>query len=444
MSALDSSVVNVILPLLKSELHSSIDRVAWVPSVYLLVVSALLLLFGRLGDLNGHKRVYLAGFGVFLAGSLLCAAARSDVALIASRAVQAVGAAMLFANSPAVLTQTYSSARRGRVLGMQGMMTYLGLAVGPSLGGWLAHIAGWRAVFLVNIPFCLLAAGLVLRHVADDHGMPRRERFDTVGAMLFASGLAGLMLVLNQGASWGWTSTPVVGLSFSSALAVAAFVRWERSNPAPMLSLRMFQNRVFSVSTVSALLNYSCVFSLMFSLPFLLIQGKGMGAREAGVVLTIQPVLMAIVAPLSGALSDRSDPRRLAAVGMALLAAGLASVGLSAHAAGMLGISSGLALVGIGVGLFVSPNNSALMGSASRERQGTAAAVLATSRNVGMVVGIGLSVAVLSSVQARAGHTPASLFDGVRASLLLASAIAAAGTLLSLIPQERQARIARG
>ena len=433
MSALDGSVVNTLLPVLARELGTDIAGIEWVTTIYLLVISGLLLSVGRAGDLFGHKRLYLAGFVVFLLGSALCGLAGSARALIAMRAVQALGAAMLMATSPAILTRSFPASQRGRALGAQGTFTYLGLTVGPSLGGWLAGSFGWRTVFYINIPVGLVAIALAHRTIADDRVARHEERFDFVGASLFTAGLVSLMIALNQGHAWGWSAPATVALLTAAALLLVGFVRVEQRRPSPMLDLSLFRSRVFSAATLSALLNYACVYAVLFVLPFLLIQGRGLDVQHAGIVLTAQPIVMAVVAPFSGTLSDRIGSRVPATLGMLLLAAGLVALGLLAPHGSIGAIAAALALVGLGVGIFVSPNNSALMGAAPRHRQGIAAGVLATARNVGMVLGVGFAGAVFTTVVARAAVPAAGLPVGISAALFAAAGVAALGALTSAV-----------
>lgn len=433
MSALDGSVVNTLLPVLGQSLHASVAGIEWVATIYLLVISGLLLSVGRAGDLFGHKRLFLAGFALFVVGSALCGLATSARALIALRVIQALGAAMLMATSPAILTQSFPSSQRGRALGALGTFTYLGLTVGPSLGGWLAQVFGWRSVFYINVPVGLAAIALALRSIADDHVEDAEERFDLPGASLFTAGLVALMIALNQGHDWGWTTPRTLGLLLGAVALLAVFVRVERRRPAPMLDLSLFGSRTFSASAISALLNYACVYAVTFVLPFLLIQERGLGTARAGLVLTAQPIVMAIVAPISGALSDRIGSRGLATTGMLLLAAGLVALGLLVTNGSLTQIAAALALFGLGIGIFVSPNNSALMGAAPRNRQGIASGVLATSRNVGMVLGVGFAGAILTTVTARAASPSAGLVAGVRASLLAAAGVALVGAVASAV-----------
>lgn len=433
MSALDGSVVSALLPVMARGLGASVAEIEWVTTVYLLVVSVLLLGVGRLGDLRGHKRVYLGGFALFVLGSALCGLAPSAAWLIAMRGFQGVGATMLFANAPAILTKSFPASERGRALGALGTFTYLGLTAGPSLGGWLAGALGWRAVFYINVPVGGAALALAARTVVDDRPERGSEPFDLLGAVVFGAGLLALLVALNQGHAWGWGAAQSRALFIAAFMLLGLFVVVERRSPSPMLDLSLFRSRVFTAATASALLNYIAVYSVIFALPFLLIQGLGLSPRHAGLVLTAQPLVMAVVAPLSGTLSDRIGSRGPAATGMLLLGSGLVLLASASGGRSLWTIAGSLAVVGLGVGIFVSPNNSALMGAAPRHRQGIAAAVLATARNVGMVLGVGLSGAVLTTVLARGAAVglggEAALVRAVEASLLAAAGVALIGVV---------------
>ena len=433
MSALDASVVNIILPVLRTYFQSDVASVEWVVVIYLLVVSSLLLTFGRLGDLRGHKGMYAGGFLIFVAASAVCGLAPTVTILVAARTVQAIGAGMLFANSPAILTHSFPPQQRGQALGLQATMTYLGLTVGPSLGGWLTQSISWRAVFYINVPIGLLAFILSLVFIpADKPDTTRAERFDLPGALLFAAGLALLLLGLNQGDAWGWTSPAVLICAAAALVLLGIFLRVEMRNPSPMLDLSLFKQRVFSASTASAVLNYVCLYCVIFLMPFYLLQGRGLNPAQAGLLLTAQPIIMAIVAPVSGWLSDRIGSRLLSTLGMLVMAAGIFLLALLKPDATNTAILAGLAVTGLGTGIFISPNTSALMGSASRQRQGIASGILATARNVGMVLGVGLAGAILTSVMA---STPGNnaLFSAVHAGLLVGAGLALLGALVSSV-----------
>jgi EmrB/QacA subfamily drug resistance transporter len=435
MSALDGSIVNTLLPVMAADLHTSIAGIEWVSTVYLLVVSSLLLGFGRAGDIYGNKKLYVAGFFVFVAGSALCGLAPTAGALIGLRGIQAIGAAMLFSNAPAILTKSFPPQQRGRALGALATFTYLGLTVGPSLGGWLSGTFGWRSVFYINVPVGALAISLALWFIAHDRPEGTKEQFDFRGALLFMTGLVAVLAALNEGHAMGWMDARIIGMFAVAFIMFAAFIYVELHSKSPMLDLSLFSSLVFSSTTLSALLNYSSVFSVLFALPFLLIQGHGLTAQHAGLILTAQPIMMAITAPFSGALSDRIGSRIPATIGMVILTAGILSLAATIQMSSFVGVASSLGVIGFGVGLFVSPNNSALMGAAPRQRQGIASGVLATARNLGMVLGIGISGAVFTTMMAR--HSDASqlsaMLIAVRASLFVAAGLAAVGTLTSWV-----------
>jgi EmrB/QacA subfamily drug resistance transporter len=335
---------------------------------------------------------------------------------------------MLSANSPAILTKTFPDNERGKALGLQATMTYLGLIAGPSLGGWLAELFGWPSVFLINLPVGLGALMLSLRFIPKDEERSNQERFDWAGALLLLGGLMALLLGLNRGYDWGWNSPMIVALLVISALLLGIFVRIERKKAAPLLDLRLFQNRVFTATISSAVLNYICVYSIIFLLPFYLIDGRGFTPAQAGLILTAQPIIMAIVAPISGTLSDSIGSRIPGVAGMGLLASGLFLLSRSSSHTPIAHIALPLCVTGLGIGIFISPNNSALMGSAPRHRQGIAAGLLATARNVGMVLGVGLAGAIFTTVISRsAPENQDAIFRAIQTSFRVIIFVALVG-----------------
>jgi EmrB/QacA subfamily drug resistance transporter len=410
MTALDTSVANTVLPIIGKSLNQPIANVEWVVTIYLLVMSGLLLSFGRLGDMRGHKSIYLTGFGIFIFGSLLSGIAPNIALLIAFRGLQAFGAAMLAANSPAILTKNFPAQQRGQALGLQATMTYLGLTVGPSLGGWLASLFGWRVVFYINVPVGLVFFWLGSHFIPRDTNHKQVEKFDYLGAITFMLGLGTLLLGLNQGGEWGWTSVLTLLLLSSAVFILLIFIYIERHVTNPMLDLSLFNKLPFSLSTSSAVLNYIGVYSSIFLMPYYLIQGRGFTPAQAGMILTAQPLIMAVIAPISGTLSDRIGTRLPAAFGMAILSVGLFFLSRLTAQTEIRTIMLSLAIVGLGTGTFISPNNSALMGAAPKSRQGIAAGILATARNFGMVLGVGIAGAIFTTILARAGDN--SLANG--------------------------------
>lgn len=433
MSALDGSIVGVVLPVMRHELGTTVSSIQWVVTIYLLVVSGTLLGFGRLGDMIGHKSTYVWGFVVFTAGSALCGLAPGGASLVIFRAMQAVGAAMLFANSLAILTGNFPPERRGRVLGMQAMMTYLGLTVGPPLGGWLAGAYGWRAIFFINVPIGVIGVAMAIRAIPSDRGELHLGHFDWAGAGVFFAGLGALVLALNQGESLGWTSPAVLGLMAAALVAGGVFLTLERRSERPMLDLSLFRDMTFSASTLGAVLNYITVYTVVFLMPFYLQQGLGLTPARTGLLLAVQSVVMAVVAPIAGRLSDRTGTRAPAVGGMAVLAAGLVALGLLGARGSDLGVAVALGVVGLGTGTFISPNSSALMGSAPRNRLGIASSVLAEARNVGMVLGVGLAGAVFTSLLGTAATSPnPAFFHALSVSFFVAAGVAAAGSVVCL------------
>jgi EmrB/QacA subfamily drug resistance transporter len=399
----------------------------------LLLVSGMLLSFGRLGDLRGHRPIYLAGFFGFILSSVLCGLASSTLSLVFFRGVQALGAAMLSANSPAILTKSFPASQRGQALGLQATMTYLGLTVGPSLGGWLTDQFSWRAVFYINIPVGLLALALSWRFVPRDTQRSTSERFDLTGAAVFMAGLVALLLGLNQGHNWGWTSLPILGLLAGAAALLGLFVWVEARSPHPMLDLSLFSNRLFSAATSAAVLNYICVYTIIFIMPFYLIQARAFSASQAGLLLTAMPITMAILAPLSGTLSDKIGARLPSTFGMLAIAAGLFLLSRLGPDSPSSQIVLSLAAAGVGIGVFISPNTSALMGAAPRSHQGVAAGVMATARNVGMVLGIGFAGAVFTTILSGSWQSETlAIFPAAQAAFLAAIAVAAIGAFVSI------------
>jgi EmrB/QacA subfamily drug resistance transporter len=428
MSALDTSIVNAILPILTQDFNIDVAIIEWVVITYLLVQTGLTLSFGRLGDLRGHRLVYTWGFAVFVFSSALCGLAPSAWFLVAARALQAVGAAMINANSVAILSHSFPIAQRGRILGWQATAVYLGVATGPLIGGWLATYVHWRAVFYVNVPIGLLALFLSLRYIPADQPSGRRERFDLAGAAVYMLGLVGVLLALNQGYVWGWTSLPVLGSLILGVVLLFGFVQLEQRLRSPMLDLGLFRHRAFSAPVLSAVLNYVGVSSTFFLMPFYLIQGRGLSAAQAGLLLTIQPIVMAVTASRSGALSDRIGTRRPATLGMLVLAGGLFLLSRVDDTTSFVYVGLALAVVGLGIGLFTSPNNSAVMSAAPDGQRGVAAGILSTARTLGNTLGIGMAGAIFSTVVALSTPgDPQAIDRAVGGGLLAASVVALLG-----------------
>ncbi|MBI2844711.1 MAG: MFS transporter [Armatimonadetes bacterium] len=386
MSALDGSVVNTALPVIGRATGAPVTTLEWVVLIYLLTVSSLLLVFGRLADIYGQREIYLAGLGIFMVGSVLCGLSSGIGMLIAFRAVQSVGAAMLFALGPAVLTRAFPGGERGRALGLQATVTYLGLSTGPALGGFLTQHLGWPSIFFINVPIGSIVIPVAMKSLKSESSRSGQP-FDPVGAAAIAVALATLLLALSKGNEIGWSNPLTVTSLIVAAMSFTAFILVERRIPHPVLDLALFSNRLFAASTFAAFLNYMATASMSFLMPFYLIVASRYPVADAGLVLISTPVVMALVAGPSGSLSDRIGYRIPTTIGMTLTVTGLLLLRTLHPADGPSVIVPHLALIGLGIGLFTSPNNSAIMGSAPRNRQGVAGAILAAARTIGFAIG---------------------------------------------------------
>ena len=354
MATLDGSIVNIALPAIQKDFRVDLTTVEWVVVAYLLVIGSLLLPFGRLGEVLTFKRVYLVGFGVFTLGSVLCGASPNESTLIGFRAVQAVGAAMIMSMGPAIVARTFPATERGRALGLNGISVSIGLSLGPALGGILTQVATWRAIFLINAPIGLLAivwAARVLPAEAPGKG----QSFDARGASLSGAALFALLLALSEGQQWGWTSIATIGLLIAFVVLGTAFVLAERGSIQPMIDLALFKIRPFSAGLAAVVVAFAGLFTATFLLPFLLQQERGFSPIEAGLLLTPVPITMALVAPFSGAASDRFGPRALASTGMAIMVLGLLSLTQLPVDFALPDLVWRLVLLGLGQGLFMSP-----------------------------------------------------------------------------------------
>jgi EmrB/QacA subfamily drug resistance transporter len=421
MSTLATSMLSVALPVLARDLGVPVGTAAWVMSGSLLSICTLLLPAGRLSERVGYARVYSAGFGVFAVGSILAAFSPTIVTLVLSRMVQGAGSAALMAVGPALLTSTFPREQRGRALGMQASMTYLGLTLGPTLGGLLTQAYGWRSVFGMNVAAAFLVGVLSLFALPRERGRSL-EPFDRLGAVLFGASLVALVSGSSRSGEAS-TARHVILLGAGVVLAIV-FLRHQRTAAAPLMPLSLFSRVEFSGGVLASYLHYVVIAMVSLLLPFHLQYDRGLTPRQAGWMMAIQPLTMACVAPMSGIVYDRIGARWPSTLGMMFLAAGVGGLAAGTdHDLRFLGVFLGLA--GIGAGLFVTPNNGSILAAAPAERQGTASGFLAAARNVGMVSGIAVGGAVFDAV-APDGGAPA-----LRTTLSIAAALAAVGAVIA-------------
>jgi len=399
MSTLDGGIVNVALPTIMAELDSEMAVIEWVTMIYLLTVSSLLLSFGRLSDIKGRRWVYSRGLLIFSVGSLFCGAADSAAWLIAARAFQGVGAAMIMACTQALVADVFPTAERGRAMGMVGAVVASGLTLGPALGGWILHLAPWQVIFYINIPIGLItgaAADRILRGGPTDEVRP--EPFDWAGAVLLVLTLAPALVVVSHAYDWGYASPAVLIPAAVSLLSGIALAMVERRADPPILSPSLLTIRLFTLPVAAAMILFMGLFTLVFLMPFFLMHPAGRGVSHTGLLMVMPFICLFAAAPVSGHLSDHMGSRALCTLGMAILAAALFSLSRLTPGSGDIAIAWRMALAGVGTAVFISPNTAAIMSAVPRNRMGIAAATTAAARNLGMVAGIALAGTLFNSL----------------------------------------------
>ncbi len=464
MATLDASIVNISLPTIMADFKASLAVSEWIILSYLLVITGLLLPFGRLADMTGRKKVFRLGFLIFSLGSGLCALSQSPAQLIFFRALQAVGAAMLMSNSFAIITAVFPTEKRGRALGIVGTVVATGFTVGPSLGGFLVNAFGWRSIFYINIPVGLVGIIMTTCIINEQLVSPtlgQKKSFDFPGAALIIIGLSALLLGLTTGQAGRW-GTPLVVCE----LALAAFTLtlvpvWEARTPQPLIDLKLFNNRLFSFGNLAGFLSFLAISTNAFLMPFFLQLALGYNPFEAGLLMTPTALAIAVVAPISGWLSDRTDPRILSTLGLAINACAMFWLGMLTAHSSYHDVLIRLVLLGIGQGLFQSPNNSSVMGSVPREYLGIAGGFLSMMRNIGQVVGIAMAGSILAGTMVKVtGHASfhalhagdsvaqrapvlAAFMHGMNRAYLVAALICFLGMWTSLVRGKQQPGIMR-
>jgi len=407
MGPIDASVVNVTYHIIGSHFGVALTNAQWIVMIYLLTISSLLPFYGRLGDIWGYKRVYLLGLFGFTITSLLCSISYflpSISWLILFRAIQGITAGMMMSVPYAIVVASFPPEERGRALGINAISVSTGLAIGPSLGGFIAYFAGWPYIFLINIPIGIIGLWWGNKIIPDLKGKP--GRIDGGGAITNCLFLFSFLLFLNRFPTQRINSFTL----FIAAVAVIAFFSFltiEKRAKSPLINLELFHNLSFSLANLCALLNFMSQYILVTLTPSYLNRVLQYEQNEVGLLLTIFPLTTLAVAPLAGSLSDRISPRFLSFTGATLCALSLFSLSKLPTAIGTAGVAWRLALFGLGTGIFQSPNMNIAMGSAPQEHLGVASSILATVRNIGMVLGTALGGGILSV------SVPSSILQGL-------------------------------
>ena len=406
MATLDSSIVNIALPTLTKEFGEDLHRIKWVVISYLLAVTCFLLPMGRVSDQYGRKRVYQIGFFIFGLGSSVCSVANSLMTLVIARFLQALGAAMLMANSPAVVTATFPSNERGSALGILAMVVSVGLVSGPSLGGFLISHLGWRSIFWVNLPIAFLGIFLVQFSLKREVSGRISAPFDWLGAVLQAATLISFIVLFEMTdvtLPVDLIQIPVSRgfLALFTFLLASVFIKIESMTRAPLLDLSLLRISSFATGNLAGFLMFVAFSSVTVLAPFFLEEVKHYAPAQAGLFMSAIPLMIFVVAPISGKLSDRWGSFRLCAFG-ALIASvtlfvmsGVFGSGFDSEVHPAL-LAALLLAMGLSLGLFQSPNNNAIMSAVPPQKLGVASALLATIRNLGMVTGTGLATALFT------------------------------------------------
>jgi EmrB/QacA subfamily drug resistance transporter len=397
-----ASTVNIALPTLGKELSLDAVTLGWIATAYLLSSAALLVPFGRIADIYGRRKIFTWGIGIFTLSSLLCGLANSATMLISCRVLQGIGGAMIAGTSVALLTTVYPANERGRVLGIIVAAAYVGLSLGPVLGGILTEHLGWRSIFFLGAILGSLVLGVVVWKLKGEWTGAKGERFDFAGSVVYVLGLVALV--------YGFTLLPAMsgaGLIVGGVIGLSAFIWWEMRIRSPILDIGLFRNsRAFTFSNLAALINYSATYAVTFFISLYLQYLKEFSPARAGLILVAMPAVQAIFSPLTGRLSDRIEPRLIASAGMVLNTVGLVLFIFLTEETSLKLIIGNLILVGFGYALFVSPNTNAIMSSAPKTAYGVASAMLATMRQVGIVLSMGIAMLMFALYMGRVEITP--------------------------------------
>ena len=418
-SVVDHGSVSVALPSIATDFNSDIPTVQWVVIGFALTISALLLPMGRLADLIGLKKVYIVGSLILILGAVLAGTSTNAVVLIASRVVQGAGAAMTQGTGMAIVIAAFPAAERGKAIGLIMTMVGTGAIAGPAVGGFLVQTLGWPSVFFANIPLVAVGvvAGLVVlqgRSREDPRSEPAPHGFDWVGALLSSGALLIFLVAISNAHRAGWLSPPILASGATFVVLLVAFVWWERRISSPMLDMRFFESRVFSLGVSAAFLTFLGSSAILFMTPFYLQSVLGYGPNVSGLVVVPGAICLALLGPFSGRWSDRYGWRRFAVGGLLISAMGILILSRLTENSSIFMVIGALVLHSSGMGVFYSPNASSVLGAVGRESYGVISAFLNLVRNAGSVTSVAMATAIVTATMGSMGYEPS--LDAVRAS----------------------------
>jgi EmrB/QacA subfamily drug resistance transporter len=434
----DGSAVNIALPSISNEFHMDAVMLSWITTAYLLAAALFLVPFGRIADIYGRKRIFLYGIGIFTISSFLVTMVPTTILLVVARTLQGFGGALIYGTSIAILTSVFPPGERGKALGIYVTAVFVGLMAGPLLGGLLTDNFGWRSIFLVNVPLGIIACILIITKLDGEWAECAGERFDITGSVLYAAALVALM--------YGFSVVPEMAgivLIFTGLILGAVFVRYETHAPSPVLDMHLFTtNRVFTFSNLAALINYSATYAVTFLLSLDLQYTKGFSPEYAGLVLIIQPAVMALFSPVAGRLSDRIDPQIVASSGMGLGALGLFLLSFISVSTPLWYIIACLIIFGAGLGLFSSPNINAIMSAVEKRNYGVASGMNGTMRVIGQMLSMGIAMMLFALVLGHVEITPEyypEFLTSVRYAFILFTVVSIIGIGASLMRAKKPA-----
>ncbi len=453
MGGMSSSMINLSFPRLANVFHTDASIVLWVTVAYMLVSTGLMPILGKIGDIFGRKKVYLLGIAVFTLGLILCAISQSVVQLIIFRIIQAVGGAMVTALSFAIVTASFGDEERGKALGILTSVGLAGPLVGPVISGLVLDALDWRSLFYLVIPLSLAALIMSWICLKEQKALDTGPKIDYLGAATLFGSLSCLLLFLNMGGRVGFTSPAVIVLIIAAVLLFVVFIIRESRITYPIVDLKLFNNGVFTLGNVTQLLQSIGLAGFVFMTPFFLIDGLGFSSIKAGLTYIFAPLLTALLAPVSGWLSDKISSRLLCTVGMAIITGGLFLLSRSRTDATFISLLPAFVTYGVGMAMFRAPNANLIMGSVTRNKLGLASALMSTLSQIGMSAGMAIFGLILTTREAANLARLASqnleptlaqrlsVVSGYRDAILIAAIISGVGIFTAAISYAKQERV---
>ncbi|MGL5315147.1 MAG: MFS transporter [Peptostreptococcaceae bacterium] len=412
MSTLDSSIVNVALPVMNKDLGVSMGAIEWVVTSYLITICSTILFFGRIGDTKGKTKIFKLGIIIFTFGSLLCGLSNNLIMLIISRIIQATGAAAAMATNQGIITESFPIEERGRALGLMGTFVALGTMVGPTVGGMIVSVLKWNYIFLINIPIGAIAYVISIKTLPK-YNSKSNVALDYKGIALFTIAIIMLFSSIILGQSISYANTFIVLAFFISITLLAIFIKIEKKMEYPLLDINIFKNKLFTVSIICGFTSFVAISGTNIIMPFYLQDALKLSPGITGLIMTVSPIILGVLAPISGYLSDKFECEKITFIGLVVLTIGLLLMSRFTIDTPIWLIVLFLAIMSAGSAMFQSPNNSLIMSTVPRDKLGIAGSINSLVRNLGMISGISLSTTLLySRMSSKIGYKVLGYVEG--------------------------------